>query len=140
MGDDADRGYRLTSQVFPSLLFIPEKLGWAVEDIVEKHSGSIRQAVLDALSGLRSSVDTRSSSALIFDAVSKMGSELFNAALDYMCFVDDNNPPEAYDEIADALYSDGLSSFVTKKYESAVFEIPGLGSPCEPTSLDALRL
>jgi hypothetical protein len=55
-----------------------------------------------------------------------------------MAWIADFNPPEAYDEVADALYQDALA-FTTRKYESIVSEIPGLPSACEPALLDALR-
>ena len=137
--DSENRGFWLTVEIFPSLAsFVPEKLGWAVEGIVDEHEVKIRQAVIEALSSLRSSRSDQVPSALIFDSVVEMGTELFNEALSRMDWMDDNNPPEAYDDAADALYQDAIA-FVVRKYKLLSSEIPGLSSACEPSRLDALR-
>ncbi len=138
--DSENRGFWLTVEIFPSALpFVPEKLGWEVERIVDEHEVNIRKAVIEALSCLRSSRQDHAPAAMIFDAVVEMGEELFNAALDRMAWMDDNNPPEAYDGTADALYQDAID-FVIRKYKSLASEIPGLSPACEPARLDSLRV
>ena len=138
--DGNDRGFWLTVEIFPSLAsVVPEKLGWAVEEIVGQHEGSIREAVIEALSGLRSSTQDQSPSALIFEAVAEMGAELFSEALGRMDWMDDSNPPEAYDDTADALYKDAID-FVIRKYKLLASEIPGVLPACEPVWLDALKV
>jgi hypothetical protein len=138
--DSENRGFWLTVEIFPSLAsFVPEKLGWAVEEIVDEHEVAIRKAVIEALSGLRSSNSDQVPSTLIFDAVVEMGTELFNEALGRMDWMDDNNPPEAYDDAADALYQDAID-FVVRKYKTLAAEIPGLRPTCEPARLDMLRV
>lgn len=138
--DSENRGFWLTLEIFPSLTsFVPEKLGWAVEEIADEHEVSIRKAVIEALKGLRSSPPAQSSSALIFDAVAEMSAALFNEALGRMDWMDDNNPPEAFDDAADALYQDAID-FVIRKYKLLASEIPGLSPTCESARLDTLRL
>ena len=137
--DSHDRGFWLTAQVFPSALtYVPEKLGWAVERIVDEHEDKVRKAVIEALNGLRSSGDAQTASVSIFEAVVEMGSELFNEALDRYGWMDDNNPPDVYDGTADELYEDAIN-FVKWKYKSLASEVPGLSPACEPSRLDALR-
>jgi hypothetical protein len=138
--DSENRGFWLTVEIFPSLAsFVPEKLGWAVEEIVDEHEVTIRKAVIEALNVLRSPNSDQVPSTLIFDAVVEMGAELFNEALGRMDWMDDNNPPEAYDDAADALYQDAID-FVVRKYKTLAAEIPGLGPTCEPARLDTLRV
>ncbi len=137
--DRENRGFWLTAEIFPSLAsFVPEKLGWAVAEIVDEHEVSIRKAVIEALNVLRSSNSDQVPSTLVFDAVVEMGTELFNEALGRMDWMDDYNPPEAYDDAADALYQDAVD-FVVRKYKSLASEIPGLSTACDPARLDALR-
>jgi hypothetical protein len=138
--DRENRDFWLTVEVFPSASsFIPEKLGWAVERIVDKHEVNIRKSVIEALSGLRSPSQDQPSSGLIFDAVAEMVTDLFNEALGRMDWMDDNNPPEAYDDAADALYQDAID-FVIRKYKLLASEIPGLSPACEAAWLDTLRV
>jgi hypothetical protein len=136
--DSNDRGQWLTMEVFPSASLIPEKLGWAAERIFAEHEITIRKAVLEALSIMRSSRDADVASTVIFEALVRMSLEMFNEALDRMAWVDDRNPPEVYDDTADALYEDVIG-FVVWRYKALASEIPGLSPTCNPAQLDALR-
>ena len=136
--DSNDRGHWLTMEVFPSASLVPEKLGWAAERIFAEHEVTIRKAVLEALNTMRSSRDADVASTVIFDALAQMSLEMFNEALDRMAWVDDNNPPEVYDDTADAVYEDAIG-FVVWRYKALASEIPGLSPACKPARLDALR-
>jgi hypothetical protein len=87
-----------------------------------------------------SSDPTKNGASLIFDAVIEMGAELFCAALERTARVFQYDVSKVDYEAA-AVYQDVLN-FTSKKYESAVSEIPGLvgGGGNEPTLKDALNL
>jgi hypothetical protein len=135
--DSSDRGTRLTFEIFPSILFVSYELAGYVEEIIDQHEDRIRQAVLDVLGGGSFNFDSVSPE-VIFTAVAQLGMALYCVALDQMAWVDDNNPPESYDQIADRPCQEVID-FVVRKYTSAVSEIPGRRRTCRRTWKDELR-
>jgi transposase-like protein len=136
-----DRGMRLTSEIFPSLFFTSYKLEWYVEEIIDHHEDNIRQAVLDVIRGGSPEILPASgpdAPLVIFRAVSELGNDLFSAVLNQMEWVDENNPPEAYDEMADRAGQEAMG-FVVRKYASVVSEIPGVRPTCNRSWLNTLR-
>ena len=126
-------------EVFPSLVcFCPDKLAWDVEAIRDEHEPKIRATVLEILQNTCSSEAPAESADSLFNSVMDLGTELLSAALDRSDWIDDYNPPEIYDETADALYQDALD-FAKQKYQSVASEIPGLGFEIRPDLLVVMR-
>jgi hypothetical protein len=138
---DMDRGTRLTCEIFPSVFFISDRLAEYVEEIVDHHEHNIRQAVLEVIRGSSSEIRPASSPVApldVFRAVSELGMDLFSVVLDETAFWDEDNPPEAYDEIAGQAGQEAMD-FVVRKYASVVSEIPGISPTCKRAWLNTLR-
>ena len=133
-----EREFRLTREVFPSEVVIPEKLAWDVERIRDEHEAKIRATVLKILKPTPAAQSPAKSVLLLFNSVMDLGTELLVAALYRAVWIADYNPSELYDERADRLYRDTVE-FVKRKYKSVASEIPEFGSQLRPDLMVLLR-